>query len=433
VFTQCSNCHTVFQLSAEVLRAAGGQVRCGRCGEIFSALARLAEDANSFDTGESAYDMEERADSILESIVADQMAQALPDDPDEEDAGSSEIARLQVIDFTDEDLIEEDSIEEDSIEEEPEADDAAMEYTLPPTELDRIFIEPKIGMPPFPRADTASMSTGADAPPPVPSAPAPSAPLPSAPLPSAPLPSAPVSAPTIVSAPPMPAPPEAAEAEGPLPDIEVISDNATSYELLAPTQRSSRAFALWCVAAVMSALLLVGQVVHRNREALTAHGPLAPALRLLYSAIGTRLDGAPNLTVYQLRQWGVTGEPGAGQPGAGQPVAGTPSAGRPADGATLRVRASILNTSALLQPFPLLRLTLANRYGTTLGSRDFEPSEYMGKPIARALSPGETVDAILNILDPGKDAEGFEIDVCLRGAGQRIICANDAAAAQRKP
>jgi predicted Zn finger-like uncharacterized protein len=413
VFTQCSNCHTVFQVSAEVLRAAGGQVRCGRCGEIFSALARLAEDANSFDTGESAYDMEERADSILESIVADQMAQALPDDPDEEDAGSSEIARLQVIDFTDEDLIEEESIEE-----EPEADDAAMEYTLPPAELDRIFIEPKIGMPPFPRADTASMSTGADAPPPVP---------------SAPLPSAPVSAPTIVSAPPMPAPPEAAEAEGPLPDIEVISDNATSYELLAPTQRSSRAFALWCVAAVMSALLLVGQVVHRNREALTAHGPLAPALRLLYSAIGTRLDGAPNLAVYQLRQWGVTGEPGAGQPGAGQPGAGTPSAGRPADGATLRVRASILNTSALLQPFPLLRLTLANRYGTTLGSRDFEPSEYMGKPIARALSPGETVDAILNILDPGKDAEGFEIDVCLRGAGQRIICANDAAAAQRKP
>ena len=31
------------------------------------------------------------------------------------------------------------------------------------------------------------------------------------------------------------------------------------------------------------------------------------------------------------------------------------------------------------------------------------------------------------ILDPGKDAEGFEIDVCLRGADQKIACANDAA------
>ena len=31
-----------------MLRAAGGQVRCGRCGEVFNALARLAEDASAF-------------------------------------------------------------------------------------------------------------------------------------------------------------------------------------------------------------------------------------------------------------------------------------------------------------------------------------------------------------------------------------------------
>jgi hypothetical protein len=145
----------------------------------------------------------------------------------------------------------------------------------------------------------------------------------------------------------------------------------------------------------------------------------------LYTSLGTPLDGTPNLGVFQLRQWGVTGEPGAGQPGAGQPGAGQPGAGQPGADGTLRVRASILNTSAQLQPFPLLRLTLANRYGTRIGARDFEPSEYLGKPIARMLSPGETVDAILNILDPGKDAEGFEIDVCLRGADKRVICAND--------
>jgi len=106
------------------------------------------------------------------------------------------------------------------------------------------------------------------------------------------------------------------------------------------------------------------------------------------------------------------------QQGAGLPAA--------AD-ATLRVRASILNLSSLPQPFPLLRVTLANRYGTTLGTRDFEPGEYMGKPISRLLNPGETVDAILNILDPGKEAEGFEIDVCLRGNHKKIICANDVA------
>jgi predicted Zn finger-like uncharacterized protein len=390
LFTQCSNCHTVFQLSAEVLRAAGGQVRCGRCGEIFSALARLAEDANSFDDGESSYDLEERADSILESVVAEQVAQAMPE-ADEDDFDGSEIAQLQVIDFTEEDSIDGAPATTDDGEPEGRAD-AALEFTLPPGELDRIFIESRPGMPaPFP------LDFGA----------------------------APMSA---------VAPAAIVDEEGPLPDIEVIADNRISdaashrplsplaepgsYDLQEQPARPAGPVALWSAAAIASALLLVGQVVHRNRETLTAHGPLAPALRLLYSSIGAPLHSVPNLAVYQLRQWGVTGDPGAGQPAAD---------------ATLRVRASILNTSALLQPFPLLRLTLANRYGTRIGARDFEPSEYMGKPIARSLSPGETVDAILNILDPGKDAEGFEIDVCLHGGDKKIFCANDAAPAQGKP
>src|SRR5579862_6560484 len=70
VFTQCSKCETVFKLSAEVLRAAGGQVRCGKCGEVFNALARLAEDPSAFaaeEPSETSFDLETRADSILES------------------------------------------------------------------------------------------------------------------------------------------------------------------------------------------------------------------------------------------------------------------------------------------------------------------------------------------------------------------------------
>ena len=45
-----------------------------------------------------------------------------------------------------------------------------------------------------------------------------------------------------------------------------------------------------------------------------------------------------SLSAYQLRQWGVTGDPGAN--------------------GTLRMRASILNTAAQVQPYPLLRVTL---------------------------------------------------------------------------
>src|SRR5580658_10003003 len=95
VFTQCSKCETVFRLSAEVLRAAGGQVRCGKCGEVFNALAHLAEDASAFTTGESSYDLETRADSILGSPAPAAPRRAAASSEEFGTAGV-EIARLQI-------------------------------------------------------------------------------------------------------------------------------------------------------------------------------------------------------------------------------------------------------------------------------------------------------------------------------------------------
>ena len=160
-----------------------------------------------------------------------------------------------------------------------------------------------------------------------------------------------------------------------------------------------RSLIVWLSAAIAAALLLGAQIVHQNRDWMV--------VRALYGAMGSPLPAPSNLSAYQLRQWGVTGDPDAN--------------------GTLRLRASILNGSAQLQPYPLLRVTLADRFGKSIGQRDFEPSEYMGKPTARLLAPGERADATLEILDPGKNAEGFEIDVCLRGADRRVACANDVA------
>jgi len=178
-----------------------------------------------------------------------------------------------------------------------------------------------------------------------------------------------------------------------------ISRRATPFDLGSQRHASS---APWLIAAIASALLLIAQFVHHNREGLAA----------MFSKMGAPVSSASTLSVYQLRQWGVTGDP------AGE--------------GTLRVRASILNTAAQLEPYPLLRVTLANRFGGSIGTRDFEPSEYLGKPTAKLLAPGERVDATMDILDPGKNAEGFEIDVCLRGADRKVSCANDAAPAQAK-
>ena len=379
MYTQCAKCETVFRLAAETLRAAGGQVRCGRCGEVFNALARLAEDPSAFPSAESAMDMEARADEILgKAVPRAPQPRKTPPEP------RGEV--LQVVEKFADDAVRAASSPPAAVTTaripmraatapppkppkavEESVDDGSMEFTLPPGELDRVFVERARKAPP------ASAATQV--------------------------------APQTASLPAIGAGPEISEEVrremlsglSGLPDPEVAA--LLDHPDLSPAPPPLWQFNLWLAAAAALALLLCAQWVHGNREWLAAHAP--GPLHGLYAAFGIAPSSPPNLSSYQLRQWGVTGEPSAS--------------------GTLRVRASILNAAAQLQPYPLLRVTLANRFGTKLGSRDFEPAEYSGRPIARMLAPGERADATLDIVDPGQDAEGFEIDVCLRRRSKNLM------------
>jgi predicted Zn finger-like uncharacterized protein len=448
LYTQCVKCETVFRLSAEVLRAAGGQVRCGRCGEVFNALARLAEDPSTFPAGESPLEMETRANEILESAVPPPLKSGESSDSDQdtieiEDLDSNDIdfARLQLVEKFVEDLPPPNSAIPSVEMKAPPAgpavppaslpasgpaslpaasraaslapkppsapaprkppapapvaapspptvpqdtedllDDGSMEFTLPPGELDRVFVDRSMrSRQAFPGAGSSPAAAGKHA-------------------------DADADANDIVEG------DGAAERSHVSDDarremLSGISEPALA-EISEPPHRPLP-FKLWLGAAFLLALLLCAQLAHGNREWLATHAPGRGPLHGLYAALGIAVAGPANLSAYQLRQWGVTGDPSAS--------------------GTLRVRASILNTAAQLQPYPLLRVTLANRFGAKIGARDFEPAEYMGKPIVKMLAPGERADATLDIVDPGKDAEGFEIDVCIRGIEQKISCAGDAA------
>ncbi len=434
MFTQCDKCETIFRLSALALRTAGGQVRCGRCGEVFNALTRLAEDATGFNQGESPLDLEARADEILHTVE--------PYAPIETPAdGGGDIARLEVIETpadSDGDIARLEVMEPLDDEAMPEG---SLEFTLPPGELDRVFIEttpsvmqllaaerlrgargagPPTAAAPLDAASAAATPPNATrlAAPPIAEAPPAAASGAASPRPK-PAPASGAASPRPKPAPavdatgqtgsaPMPSDPIAAATPGVrITGFEVSEDvrqemlsgfaHAELPQINAPQRRLPAL--VWAAAAVLLALVLAGQLLLRNREWLSAH---VPGLS----------DGAPAaLSAYQLQQWGVTGEPGAS--------------------GTLRVRATIMNTAAQLQPYPLLRVTLANRFGAPVAERDFEPSEYLGKTSARMLSPGERANATLDILDPGKDAEGFEIDLCLRAADAQLRCAGDAATRAR--
>jgi predicted Zn finger-like uncharacterized protein len=368
VFTQCPQCETVFRLSADALGAAGGQVRCGRCGEVFDALKRLAEEPRMFAIGESTLELEARAEQILESL------------------GIESRADLESIETRDEEI---GNIE---FEESAPAIDKSLEFSLTPTDLDRIFIG-GVDAGPELRSDEA-------------------------PLPEE-------------GQPPDDPPPfdgeyqhdprrrhddEAPADDGPVTE-ELPEDETTHAPAHAPVTQWDPATLLqpkplwrwpFVVASILLALLLAAQIVHRNREWLASRGALSGALRTLYAALGNALPAPATLSGYQLRQWGASGDA--------------------ATNGQLRVRASILNTTTLVQPFPLLRVTLEDRFGAHIGTRIFEPAEYSGQPLSRPLSPGERADATVDIQDPGKNAEGFELDVCLRAADGKIHCASDFAA-----
>ncbi|HVC00994.1 MAG TPA: DUF3426 domain-containing protein [Steroidobacteraceae bacterium] len=353
MYTQCPHCETIFRLSAEALRAASGQVRCGRCGEAFSALARLAERPDAFTIGESPLELESRADRILGSTAAADEAQAeveaefadgdvQGDTPVDEPESSGRIAHLEIIGPP------------------IPPEEGSLEFTLPPGELDRIFVapEPADGWPPPP---SASIATAAEA---------------------------------------------GTQAATDEPTVEAAHRAPPPAELIAAAPKRRWATVALVLAAVALALLLGAQLINRNREYLAEHTPFGGALRAVYARLGFELPVPADLADYQLRQWGATGDPAAN--------------------GILRVRASILNAAAAFQPYPLLRLTLTDRFDRRVGSRDFAPREYLGRP-AELMAPGQRTDVTIQIVDPGKDAVGFEIDVCLRGADGGVFCGSGAA------
>jgi hypothetical protein len=166
---------------------------------------------------------------------------------------------------------------------------------------------------------------------------------------------------------------------------------------------------LWIAALVGLAILLIAAAVNHYRDDLAVNTRLHRPLTALYAAFGVALAPRWNLAAYEVHQLGAS--------------APAQTSGE------LTVRASVKNDAAQAQPLPLLRVTLLDRFGKRLASRDVAPRAYLvGTPTADAtLPPGERVDAEMAFVDPGRDAVGFEIDACLPSPSAQVHCANDVA------
>jgi predicted Zn finger-like uncharacterized protein len=188
---------------------------------------------------------------------------------------------------------------------------------------------------------------------------------------------------------------------------ETIQFDAERFHAIASEggRRAWWATALLVLGALVLATGLAAQAAHFWRDALAQHPLFGPPLREVYARLDLPLEPQWSLAAYDVKQWGATADAAPG---------------------TLRVRASVVNRAPRAQPYPLLRVTLLDRYSAKVARREFAPAEYLPGRSAPAgmLAAGARADADLQIADPGSEAVGFELDVCLMQRGA-LVCATD--------
>lgn len=448
MFTVCPKCALTLVVTAADLRVAQGYVRCGRCSSVFNALAQLSDERQASGSG---------SNPTAASPPPEPRSSPPPDAPPEPPP-SSRTSRAP----TRQAAGEEDSIPEDALEFDPSRTDVNSVFVEPAPdpqwtaatgsfkalraqtgtpapsppaeapvdiEIDTAFLagivhagEPKPGSQDAPRRTSAGAAAA-------PAAAARAAPGDRASKSTAhkarPAAHTRAAAASAASARQRDAgtaeadsaaeADRAAEAETAAEAESADEADAAAEEILPAPHPLARLLARlgtpesarWAIGAAVLVIVLAAQIVNHSRDALATHARLNGPLSALYAALGVPLVPHWDLHAYDVRQLGASATFGGG--------------------GEIMVRASIRNGGLQPQPLPLLRVTLQDRFGTPLASRDVAPRDYLpgAVPASSFLSVDQRIDAEMAFVDPGSRAVGFEIDACLPTAAGAVACAND--------
>jgi predicted Zn finger-like uncharacterized protein len=431
MYSQCPECQTRFRVTAEVLRAAHGTVRCGRCGSAFDALDRLSDmppplrralDAPSVaEAGVALAALPDQVPAAEYHFTADDIEKVFIDarewqkqfgaDLAPDDTGSTPGPGAEPRVVVDEsEPLEDITLEGEriSIEAPPgfEVDlDSTDEFKVVHDVPDSAYPEEEdTGEVPQPEAirddieRTQALDYLLEVEPEI-SATPPRARVPGSPA-MEPAGAAPVPEPV-----PTPAPAEAASV-GTLAAQRWRRPEETDLETTAEETEPATGWRTlaWSLGCLVLAIALLAQVTHHFRQDFVRHPTLGPVVRGVYERLGLPLSPNWDLAAYELRQWG--------------------NGDGPVDG-RLSIRASLTNRASFAQPHPVLRLQLDDRFGESIAVRDFEPAEYLKNPAeaSRLLGPSASTEAELVIVSPGEDAVGYRLDVCLRESPTQLRCA----------
>ena len=159
--------------------------------------------------------------------------------------------------------------------------------------------------------------------------------------------------------------------------------------------------------SLLAALLLLTQLLHHNRDTLATYPALTEPLRRLYAALDLPLWPAWDLRAYELRSSEAVAD--RSHPGALDVLA----------------RIAVVGNEAV--GLPLVRVTLRDRFNAAIGSRVFQPAEYLARatPLREPVAPGTQIPVEVSLKDPGRDAQGFDVDICLMTRRDGITCRSE--------
>lgn len=186
-----------------------------------------------------------------------------------------------------------------------------------------------------------------------------------------------------------------------------VADEAPAAEPALEEQAAARRPA-WqgIAAATVLGLLLAAQLVHANREALATIEPVRDTLGRIYRALGEPLTPAWNIRGWQFQATNGSTD-------------GT--------GERLTIYSRISNESDGPLPYPLVHVSLTDRFEEVIGSRILAPDDYLAGNAdpGRPVRPGSNFTAVITIDGPAEEATGFKLNVCYRLAGERLRCATE--------
>lgn len=298
LLTRCPHCQTTFRITAEALSKADGQVRCGRCANVFNAYAALSE----------------KEGELPESSAV------VP--------GDTDLGAIEHVEIS------------------SEAPEAGWKADVQPdTDSDQ---ERDGGLEQGPGYASDSAETADETPP-------------------------------VVTAP-----------------VWLASDETSE-----PRVR------LWAMAAAGALAVLLAQATHHFRNDLAVNPLLGAPLQSVYAKLGEPIVPRWDVEQYEILDWVATAEPTSNGQG------------------NLIIEARIHNRGQDAQPYPHVQLELKDRWEAAIGSRIFAPREYLGTDPRSLMQPGSTTQANLIVVDPGPDAYGFELDVCIASGAEQLVCSTD--------